>query len=142
MNKLGWIAAVVVALLALNWFISAPDSRSRELTQAIETQGSAELKAYPYQFRVLKVENGVAYMTTPRSFDVPAAKLIGRLFPEINTNDPNDPGFVAAEKHLAAIQGEAQKIVASQPGIKAVQWKIDRDWLTSHSIEVPDGAGP
>ena len=142
MKKIGWIVAIIVALVALDWVISAPDSRSRELTQTIADKGSADLRAYPYPFRVLKVENGVAYMTTPRSFDVPAARLIKRLYPDINTKDPNDPEFVAAEKHLAAIQGEAQEIVSSQPGIKSVRWKIDRDWLVAHGIEVPDNAGP
>ena len=141
-KKLVWLAAIVFAFFALDWAIRAPDSQARELTRTIAEKGSPELRAYPYQFRVLKVTDGVAYVTTPRSFDVPAARLIALLFPDINTRDANDPAFVAAEKRLAAIQGEAQKIVASQPGIRAVHWKIDRDWLTAHGIEVPDGAGP
>lgn len=142
MKKLAWIAAIVVALVALDWFIRAPDSRSRELTRAIAEQGGPELKAYPYQFRVLKVDGGVAFLTTPRSFDVPAARMIAALYPDINTRDAADPAFVAAQKRLAAIQGEAQRIVAAQPGITSVRWQLDRDWLTAHHIDVPEGAGP
>lgn len=142
MKKIIWLVAIVSTLLLLDWIIRAPDSRSRDLTRAIAEQGSAELKAYPYPFRVLKVEGGVAYVTTPRSFDVPAARVIARLFPAINTKDANDPEFVAAEKQLAAVQAEAQRIVAGQSGISSVRWKIDRDWLTAHGIDVPDGAGP
>lgn len=142
MKKFAWIAAVIVALVALDWFIRAPDSRARDLTAAIAAQGSAELKAYPYAFRVLKVEGDVAFVGTPRSPDVPAARMIAVVHPEVNTRDANDPAFVAAQKELAAIQGEAQQIVASQPGIKSVRWKLDRDWLVSHGIDVPDGAGP
>lgn len=142
MKKLAWLAAIVIALFALDWAIRAPDSQARELSRTIAEKGSPELLAYPYQFRVLKVAESVAYVTTPRSFDVPAARLIALLFPTINTRDADDPDFVAAEKRLAAIQGEVQKIVASQPGIRAVRWKIDRDWLTAHGIDVPDGAGP
>jgi len=142
MKKLVWIVAIVAALVALDWFIRAPDSRARDLTAAIAAQGSAELKAYPYQFHVLKVEGDIAFVGTPRSPDVPAARMIAVVRPQVNTRDANDPAFVAAQKELAAIQGEAQQIVASQPGIRSVRWKLDRDWLVSHGIDVPDGAGP
>ncbi|MRD73392.1 hypothetical protein HCX48_04565 [Rhodocyclus tenuis] len=142
MKKLAWGLAILLALVALDWFIRAPDSRSRDLTRVIAEQGSAELKAYPYSFRVLKVEGNVAFLSTPRSFDVPAARLIAVLYPDINTKNANDPAFVTAQQTLARIQGEAQEIVAAQPGISAVRWKLDRDWLVGHHIEVPDGAGP
>lgn len=142
MKKIAWIAAIVIALFALDWAIRAPDSQARDLTRAIAEKGGPELLAYPYQFRVLKAADGVAYVSTPRSFDVPAARLIALLFPGINTKDANDPDFVAAQKQLAAIQGEVEKIVASQPGIRSVRWKLDRDWLIAHGIEVPDSAGP
>lgn len=142
MKKLAWVAAVVIAVVALDWVIRAPDSRSRELTRAIAEQGGPELKAYPYQFRVLKVEGGVAWLTTPRSFDVPAARMIAVLHPDINTKDANDPAFVAAQQTLARIQGEAQQIVAAQPGVTSVRWQLDRDWLTAQHIDVPEGAGP
>lgn len=142
MKKFVWIVAVIAALVALDWFIRAPDSRARDLTAAIAAQGSAELKAYPYQFHVLKVEGDVAFVGTPRSPDVPAAWMIAVVRPQVNVKDASDPGFVAAQKELSAIQAEAQQIVASQPGIKSVRWKIDRDWLTKHGIDVPASAGP
>jgi len=43
----------VLFLVGLDWYIRAPDSRSRELTAAIEAQASAKLKSYPYSFLVM-----------------------------------------------------------------------------------------
>jgi hypothetical protein len=48
-----WAILVLLLLIGLDWYIRAPDSRSRELTAAIEAQASAKLKSYPYTFRVM-----------------------------------------------------------------------------------------
>ena len=98
------------------------------------------MKAYPYQFRVLRTQNGIAVMSTPRNFDVPAFRMLGVLYPQVDVKNPNDPAFLAIEKELAAVQSEASAIVSSQPGIKGVRWELDVSWLRSHSIEVPDSA--
>ena len=137
MKKRYWIALVLLFLVGLDWYIRAPDSHSRELTRAIETQGSEALKAYPYQFRVLKVVGDTAYLSTPRNTEVPAFRTLGVLFPELNTKDPNNPAFIAAQQQLGAVQSEARAIVLAQPGIKDVRWELDREWLASHYIEVP-----
>ena len=77
---------------------------------------------------------------TPVSYThlVPALKMLGALFPEIDTTTPNDPAFMAAEKLLADVQSEARAIVLAQPGIKSVRWELDRKWLADHNIDVPD----
>lgn len=137
MKKRYWIALVLLFLVGLDWYIRAPDSHSRALTRAIETQGSEALKAYPYQFRVLKVVGDTAYLSTPRNTEVPAFRALGVLFPELNTKDPNNPAFIAAQQRLGAVQSEARAIVLAQPGIKDVRWELDREWLASHYIEVP-----
>jgi hypothetical protein len=132
-----WAVVAIVAVVALDWAIQRPDPKTRELNSALETQASAEMKAYPYKFHVLRVDGETAVVTTPRNFDVPAFRAIGSMFPDINVKDANNPAFIAAEKKLASVQGEAQKIVASQAGIKGVSWELDRDWLTAHGIDVP-----
>ncbi len=76
-------------------------------------------------------------MSTPRNFDVPAFKALGVLYPEIDTKNPNDPAFIAAEQLLGEVQSEARSIVLSQPGIKEVRWELDHGWLAAHHIEVP-----
>lgn len=137
MKKPYWIVLVVVFLVGLDWYIRAPDGRSRQLTSAIETQGSAELKSYPYKFKVLKISGETAYVSTPRNFDVPAFRMLAVLYPEINTKDNNNPAFIAEEQHLGRVQSEARAIVLAQPGIKDVQWQLDREWLAQHGIDVP-----
>lgn len=128
---------VLLFLVALDWYIRAPDSRSRQLTSAIETQASAKLKSYPYKFHVMKVNGETAVISTPRNVDVPAFRALGVLYPGIDTKNPNNPAFIAVEQLLGEVQSEARSIVLSQPGIKEVRWELDRDWLAAHYIEVP-----
>ncbi|MBT0960696.1 hypothetical protein [Denitromonas iodatirespirans] len=132
-----WIVIALVLAYALDWFIQRPDGQTRALNAAIAAEGSAELKAYPYPFRVLRVENGKAIMGTPRSRDVSVTRVIKVLYPDINVLDTNDPAFIAAQKELAGLQFEARDIVARQDGIKTVTWEIDRHWLGAHGIDVP-----
>lgn len=137
MKKSYWLILALVFLVGLDWYIRAPDSRSRELSNAIAAQGSQELKDYPYRFKVLKVVGETAFVSTPRNFDVPAFKVINVLFPEIDTRNPNNPAFIATQEKLGRIQTEARLIVQAQPGVKDVQWALDRDWLAAHHIELP-----
>jgi DNA topoisomerase VI subunit A len=81
-------------------------------------------------------------MSTPRNFDVPAFKMLGALYPNIDVKNQNDPDFIKAEKALADAQFEAMTIVRTQPGINNVRWELDVSWLRSHSIDVPDNALP
>lgn len=140
----GWQWALIGLALftAISWYVHRPDSRARELNDILEEQASPALKAYPYQFRVLRTQNGVAVMSTPRNSSVPAFRMLGVLYPKVDVKNPNDPAFIAIEKELAAVQSEASSIVSSQPGIKGVRWELDVSWLRSHSIEVPDSALP
>jgi hypothetical protein len=137
MKKRYWAIAILAFMVWLDWYIRAPDARSRELTTAIAAQASPALQAYPYHFRVLKVVGTTAYLSTPRNVEVPAFKALAALFPEIDTRNPEDPAFVAAQQRLGAIQSEARLLLLAQPGIKEVQWELDREWLAEHAIEPP-----
>lgn len=137
MKRRYWVILTLIFLVWLDWYIRAPDSRSREMTSVIATQAGKELKSYPYQFKVLKIAGDTAYLSTPRSFDVPAFKVLAVLYPELDTKNPNDPAYIAAQEHLGRVQAEARTIVLAQPGIKDVKWELDRDWLVKHGIEVP-----
>ena len=85
----------------------------------------------------MKVNGETAVVSSPRSVEVPALKALGVLYPDINTKDPNDPAFIAAEQLLGQVQAEARSIVLAQPGIKNVHWELDRDWLVAHHVELP-----
>ena len=138
MKKRYWMILIVLFIVWLDWFIQAPDSRAQQLTATLVEQGSERMKNYPYQFWVMRVDGGTATLSTPRSREVPALKVLGVLYPDIDTKNPNDPQFIAAEKLLAEVQAEARKIIAAQPGIIEVRWELDRKWLSSRSIELPD----
>lgn len=138
MKKKYWVILILVFLVGLDWYIRAPDATARNLSSAIEANGSAKLKAYPYKFWVMKVSGGTATLSTPRNFDVPAFKMLAVLYPDVNTKNANDPAFIAAERLLGEVQSEARTIVLAQPGIKEVRWELDRAWLKAHFIEVPD----
>ncbi|KAB2924882.1 MAG: hypothetical protein F9K30_08660 [Dechloromonas sp.] len=133
-----WVLIVIALLVALDWAIRRPDGRTRELNDLIATKASERLRSYPYQFQVLRVEGGTAVMTTPRNFDVPAFRMLGVLYPNINVKDHDNPEFIAVERLLGQVQDEAKDIVLAQPGINGVRWELDRNWLRRQGIEVPD----
>lgn len=137
MKKSYWIILIIVFLVGLDWYIRAPDGRSRQLTAAIEAQAGAELKNYPYRFHVVKVVGETAYLSTPRNVEVPAFRMLAVLYPGIDTRDANNPAFIAEEQHLGRVQSEARAIVLGQPGVKDVQWELDREWLAKQGIDVP-----
>lgn len=128
------ILLVVIGLGFFYWFGLRTDPAVQVLNQAIQGRGSQTLQNYPYAFRVLRLENGVAIMATPRSPEVPVYRMIAAIYPNLAGKAPNDPDFVAAQKVLAEVQSEARQIVLNQPGISGVKWELDRNWLIAHGI--------
>lgn len=133
-----WIVGVLILLVVLDWAIQRPDPLTRELNRALASEASQKLKDYPYQFRVLRVEGKTAVLTTPRNFDVPAFRMLGVLYPDINVKDANNPAFIAVEHLLGQVQDEARDIVLAQPGIEQVRWELDKPWLHRKGIDVPE----
>lgn len=132
-----WVLIAIALLVALDWAIRRPDARTRELNDVLVAQASERLRSYPYQFQVLRVEGETAVMSTPRNFDAPAFRMLGVLYPNINVKDHNNPEFIAVERLLGQVQDEAKDIVLAQPGIKAISWELDRNWLRRQGIEIP-----
>lgn len=133
-----WIIIGIVLAFIADWAIQRPDSRARDINDVIETKGSEALHNYPYHFRVVRVTGDTAVLSTPRNVSVPAFRFLGIIHPEIDVKNPNNPAFVAVEKQLAAVQTEVRDLVQAQPGIKRVQWELDKTWLAKHGIDVPD----
>ena len=133
-----WAVIGLLVFTLASWLAHRPDARARQLNDILEAKASPQLKAYPYQLQVLRTEGTAAVMTTPRNFDVPAFRMLGALYPDIDVKNANDPAFIAAEKALGEVQSEARSIVVSQPGITDVRWELDKRWLRAHYIEVPD----
>jgi hypothetical protein len=123
---------------AMSSWIHGTDARTRQINDALYTQASPNLRSYPYTFHVLRTAGNSAVLSTPRSFDVPAFRLLRVLYPGLDTLNSSNPEFIAAQKKLGEVQSEARLIVLSQPGISCIQWELDRQWLQDHSIDVPD----
>jgi hypothetical protein len=126
----GFLLAVVVGLVALALYQPA---KVRELNQRLANDPL--VSGFPYPFHVLRVENGVAVMSTPRSSLVPVAEVLGRLFPEVANASPDSPQFQEHQSQLAKVQKHAKALVLQDPDIHDVRWELDRDWLLQHGIQ-------
>lgn len=133
-----WVVVVLILLALLDWAIRRPDAATRQLNDVLSEKASPQLKAYPYRFEVLRVEGDTAVMSTPRNFDAPAFLMLGKLYPDINVKDHNNPKFIEVERLLGRVQDEAKDIVLAQPGIKSVRWELDRNWLRRQGVELPE----
>lgn len=133
-----WLGIALALAFLVDWLVQLPDGRAREINAAIEARGSAALRNYPYRFRALRVSGNTAVLSTPRNVSVPAFRFLGIIHPEIDVKNPNDPAFIAAEKELATVQTEVMNIAKTQEGITGVQWELDKAWLASHGIDVPN----
>jgi hypothetical protein len=129
-------ALIVIALflgLALFWF-ARQDPEFNRLNNLL--QADAELQAYPYPIHVMKLEDGVATLSTPRSPQVSVLQFLKIAFPKLDTSNPDTPEMIAAQKQLAHMQEKAMKLIKKQPGIKDAQWEIDKSWYASHGLIV------
>lgn len=138
MSFVHWLVIAIAVAFLVDWLIQRPDSRARDINAAIEAQGSAALRNYPYKFRVVRVTGDTAVLSTPRNVKVPAMRFLKVIHPEIDTLNANDPAFIAVEKELAAVQTEVMDLARAQPGIRSVQWELDKAWLAKNGIDVPD----
>jgi hypothetical protein len=127
------LGLALVALVAL-WVGSNWNPRVWELNDLLETDTS--LSSYPYRFRVIALDNGIATLSTPRSFDVPAIRFLAIIHPELAGADPDDRRMVAAQQDLADHQKQAQALIARQPDVKAVRWRLDTEWLADHGVHM------
>lgn len=125
------IVAALFLGLGLLWFFLQDPGLNR-MNAALKAD--AELQAYPYQFRAIKVENGVATLSSPRSPQVSVLQFFQIAKPDLDTSNPDSPTMIAAQKELAHVQEKAGKLAKAQPGIQEVQWEIDRSWYAGHGL--------
>lgn len=128
-------ALFLLALLVL-WVAWAlyEDPKVSELNQRLEADPL--VSAFPYRFRVLRVENGIATMSTPRSSAVPVARVLGILFPNVAGKAETSEAYMRAQQRLAKVQTRARDRVLDDPEIKSVSWELDRAWLSRHGIQM------
>ena len=93
-----------------------------------------ELAAYPYQFEVISLQDGVAEMSSPRSAQVPVSQFLRLVYPQLANTSVTDDAMMAAQDTLATLQSRAAKLVASQGDVNSVRWTLDREWYAYHGI--------
>ncbi|WP_456448889.1 glutamate-ammonia-ligase adenylyltransferase [Thiolapillus sp.] len=126
------LLAITLGLAFLALYQPPQVSRLNDLLQADEQVGN-----FPYTFQVLRIDNGIAVMSTPRSSAVPVAQVLGKIFPDLGNADPSSSRFQAFQDRLASTQKRAKAIVLKDPEIKGVRWELDQNWLSSHGVTLP-----
>lgn len=125
---------VTVMFIGLIWWLSSLDFRAREINQLLSADG--ELAAYPYPFRVISLENGVARVSSPRSAELSAIQSLRVMYPELQNSSAVSDEMMAAQEALAHVQSRAGKLVQQQTDVKTVRWVLDKQWLSEHGVHV------
>jgi hypothetical protein len=126
----------IVIAVGLLWWLAGQDSRVSELNELLETD--QQLSAYPYQFRVLSLEDGIADISSPRSAQMSATRGLRVMFPELQNASAVSPEMMAAQEQLASVQSRAGKLVRDQDDVRRVRWVLDERWLSRHGIYVQE----
>ncbi|WP_457665611.1 glutamate-ammonia-ligase adenylyltransferase [Thiolapillus sp.] len=131
------IYAAILALIALVLIFFALYEPPQVSHLNARLEADAQVGSFPYRFRVLRIDNGVAVMSTPRSSAVPVAQVLGKIFPDMGNAAPDSPLFQKMQTRLANTQKRAKAIVLKDPDIKRIQWELDQNWLMQHGISLP-----
>lgn len=123
-----------VVLLAILVAVLWEDPGVSDLNELLEQDEL--VAAYPYPFRVTKLKNGVATMSTPRSSEFPMQRALGVLFPRLAGRKQDDPELMQAQQQMATVQKQAMAIVKKADAVKRVTWALDTGWLSKHGVQV------
>ncbi len=126
----------IIVLVVLVWALyEDPDVSA--LNDLLEQDVAVD--NYPYEFQVLRLQNGSAVMSTPRSSEFPVHRALGILFPHLANRAQDNPDVMQAQQELAEIQKKAMAIVMESGKVKNVRWELDKDWLRQHGIQSGPG---
>ncbi len=130
------IYALVLGIFTLSlvflFFYESP--KVSELNDRLES--IPLIKEFPYHFKVLRIDNGTAVMSTPRSTDVPVARILSILFPEVKGKSTQSSDYQKAQKKLANVQNTARLKVLEDNEVHNIRWELDRSWLLQHGISI------
>lgn len=126
------IGLVSVIALVLAWLWLNQDSRVAEINAQLATD--LELEGYPYSFRVLSLESGIAVMSSPRSAEVAAMHFLRTAYPALRATSVVDPQMMAAQAILAEKQSHAAELVTKQSDVTQVRWVFDERWFRERGV--------
>jgi len=128
-----WLLLGLLLVVAVAWWLNR-DARVAQINGWLA--GDAELAAYPYAFTVLHINNGVAFVSSPRSAQVPVMRFLHYAFPALQGKDVQHPDMMAAQDRLVAVQSRAAELVQTHPQVNAVRWVLDERWFSERGINV------
>jgi len=131
------LGAILLGLLAW-WLSSIWQPRIWEINDMLEAD--PQVGSYVYQFRVVDLNAGVATLSTPRSFEVPAMRFLEIVQPSVAGKGQDDPAMIAAQQDLIDHQKRAQGLVLALADVERVEWQLDVKWLADHGVHAA-GAG-
>jgi hypothetical protein len=123
-----------LVLVGFFWWFSSFDFRAMEINDLLEVD--ADVAAYPYPFRVILVEDGVAEVSSPRSSQFSAVKSLRVMYPELKRVSVVSDEMMAAQGELARVQSHVGELVKSQDDVDSVRWVLDRQWLVGNGAQI------
>lgn len=127
---LGVVSSILVVALA--WYWLAQDGRVDEINARLDADHV--LAAYPFTFRVLALDHGVATVSSPRSAEVAAMQFLRAAYPELLRTSVDHPDMMAAQDVLAATQTRAAKLIRNQPDVTSLRWEVDERWFNERGV--------
>ena len=121
-----------IVVLVLGAWVASWDWRAGEINGLLEEDPL--VASYPYSFRVLAVDNGVARVSSPRSYEVPVMRFLALIRPELNGKAQDAPEMMTAQAELVKVQKRVEQIVRGQPDVRSVHWVLDRQWYSDRGI--------
>ena len=126
----------LLMLAGLTYYLSNLDQRVEEINAALAA--SPALAEYPYRFRVLALDGGVAVVTSPRTAEMGPMHFLRILDPALNDKDVVHPDMMAAQDLLAERQIEAERIITSEPDVDRIRWQLDERWYAEQGVFLPE----
>ena len=124
------ILGIICLSLAITFLYDPP--KVKELNEQLEA--IKKVKDFPYSFRVLRINNGIATMNSPISIDLPCGKVIAIIFPQLKGKSLLSPEYQQAQEQLAEVQMLASNHVKSDPEINKIIWELDKTWLIQNGV--------
>ena len=128
----GIVLGTFCIVLAVIFLYESP--KVQDLNNQLES--IKEINDFPYQFKVLRVNNGIATMNSPISTELPCGKVIAIIFPSLKGKSLLSPEYQNAQKLLAKVQMLASKNVKSDQDISRIVWELDRSWLIQNGVSL------
>lgn len=124
------ILGITCTFLAIVFLYETP--KVRELNNQLES--ISEINDFPYRFKVLRINNGIATLNSPISTELPCGNVIAIIFPSIKGKSLLSEEYQQARELLARVQTHAGNIVKSDPDVNKIAWELDRSWLIQNGV--------